>query len=72
MYEKNVKIRDRKSHSRQLFLWRAKPVGALERWRTGAWDEDSSPRRFAVAVNCFQIMQAQVNEVHESFTEWED
>lgn len=70
--KKNVKIRDRKSHSRQLFLWRAKPVGALERRRTGAWDEDSSPRRFAVAVNCFQIMQAQVNEVHESFTEWED
>lgn len=62
----------KKSQPSIISLARPRGRAKLGRRRTGAWDEDSSPRRFAVAVNCFQIMQAQVNEVHESFTEWED
>lgn len=64
-YENNVKIRNRKSHSRrkQRDLRFGALVGAFEE-RSLERKMDSSPRRFVVAVNYFRVVE--LKEVRES------
>lgn len=63
VYENNIKISLDAEYVKAVD--NRAPVGALGFRKRGAWNElDSSPRRFADAVNCVQIVE--LNEVRES------